>query len=154
MRTGGPRRAAAIGAVLAAVLVGAACGSPAGGPPPPSASPAAGVASVEGPFGGSSASDTVAGGTSVFTPVAASVLRAPIPVPATDGRVHLAYELQVDNVLTSPATIDAVEVVGDGRSLLRLEGDALAAWIKPLGAVGSWARATCKEGRAGWSGWT
>ena len=133
MRTGGPRRAAAIGAVLAAVLVGAACGSPAGGPPPPSASPAAGVASVEGPFGGSSASDTVAGGTSVFTPVAASVLRAPIPVPATDRRVHLAYELQVDNVLTSPATINAVEVVGDGRSLLRLEGDALAAWIKPFG---------------------
>ncbi|WP_433034069.1 M23 family metallopeptidase [Actinomycetospora sp. CA-053990] len=124
---------AAIGAVLAALLVGAACGSPAGGPPPPSASPVAGVASVEGPFGGSSASDTVSGGTSVFTPVAASVLRAPVPVPATDGRVHLAYELQVDNILSSPATITAVEVVGDGRSLLRLEGDALAAWIKPFG---------------------
>ncbi|GAA4764527.1 M23 family metallopeptidase [Actinomycetospora chibensis] len=119
--------------MLAAVLVGGACGSPAAGPPPPSVSPALGAVSVEGPFGGPSASDTVVGGTSVFTPVAASVLRAPIPVPATDGRVHLAYELQVDNILISPATINAVEVVGDGRSLLRLEGDALAAWIKPFG---------------------
>jgi hypothetical protein len=69
----------------------------------------------------------------VFTPVAASVVAAPIPVPATDGRVHLAYELQVNNILTSPATIEAVEVVGDGRSLLRLQGDDLAAWIKPFG---------------------
>ncbi|MDD7967386.1 M23 family metallopeptidase [Actinomycetospora lemnae] len=123
-----------MGALLVAVTVLTACGgSGAGATPPPSASTAAGAATAEGPFGGPSAADAPAGGVSVFTPVAASVLAAPIPVPATDGRVHLAYELQVDNILSSPATLTAVEVVGDGRSLLRLDGEALAAWVKPFG---------------------
>jgi hypothetical protein len=130
VRTGEGGRAAIVGALLAVVTVLAACG----GPGAPSAPPTpVGAASVDGPFGGPSASDTPAGGVSVFTPVAASVLRAPIPVPATDGGVHLAHELQITNILASPATINAVEVVGDGRSLLRLEGDALAEWIKPFG---------------------
>ncbi len=130
MRAGMSGRAAVTVAVLAVVTFLAACG----GPPPPTSPPApVGAASVDGPFGGPSASDTAPGGVSVFTPVAASVLAAPVPVPATDGRVHLAYELQVTNVLSSPATLAAVEVVGDGRSLLRLEGDALGAWTKPFG---------------------
>ncbi|MDF2979641.1 MAG: secreted peptidase [Actinomycetospora sp.] len=124
-------RAAVVGALLAVVTVLAACGGPGAGSAPPSPSPVAGT--VGGPFGGPSAADAVPGGVSVFTPVAASVLAAPIPVPATDGRVHLAYELQVTNILTLPATVNAVEVLGDGRSLLRLEGDALSAWAKPLG---------------------
>lgn len=126
-------RAALVGALLAAVTVLAACGGPSAGAAPPTPTPPGGAADGGGPFGGPSSSDLPGGGTSLFTPVTASVLRAPIPVPATDGRVHLAYELQLGNVLTSPATVDAVEVVGDGRSLLRLEGDALAAWIKPFG---------------------
>jgi hypothetical protein len=133
MRAGRGGRAAGVVAVLAVVTFLAACGGPgAAVPPTPSPSPA-GAASVDGPFGGPSASDTVPGGVSVFTPVAASVLAAPIPVPATDGQVHLAYELQVTNILSSPATINAVEVLGDGRSLLRLEGDALSEWTKPFG---------------------
>ncbi|MFC5065644.1 M23 family metallopeptidase [Actinomycetospora atypica] len=131
----GGGRAAVVGALLVVVTVLAACGSPAPAAAPPPTTPASPADGVQGPFGGPSASDGVPGGVSVFTPVAASVLDAPIPVPATDGRVHLAYELQVTNILTSPATVDAVEVVGDGRPLLRLEGDGLAAWIKPFGGT-------------------
>jgi len=124
---------AVVVALLAVATVLAACGGPGAGSAPPTSAAAGGDAAVEGPFGGPSASDAAPGGVSVFTPVAASVLAAPIPVPATDGRVHLAYELQVINILSSPATLTAVEVVGDGRSLLRLEGDALSAWTKPFG---------------------
>jgi murein DD-endopeptidase MepM/ murein hydrolase activator NlpD len=133
VRRGEGGRAAIVGVLLAVVTVLAACGGPGSAAPPTSPPTPVGSAAVGGPFGGPSAADTPSGGTSVFTPVAASVLRAPIPVPATDGRVHLAYELQISNILASPATINAVEVVGDGRSLLRLEGDALAEWIKPFG---------------------
>ncbi|MDD7931883.1 M23 family metallopeptidase [Actinomycetospora straminea] len=144
-----------MGALIAAVTVLAACGSSGAGAappttPPPSASPAAGTAAVEGPFGGPSAADSAAGGPSVFTPVTASVLRAPIPVPATDGRVHLAYELELTNVLSSPVTINTVEVVGDGRSLLRLEGDALAEWIKPFGGSPGTRDLTAGQGGLVW----
>ena len=38
-------------------------------------------------------------GPTVATPVLASVVAAPVPVPATDGKIHLAYELQLTNVL-------------------------------------------------------
>ena len=38
-------------------------------------------------------------GPSVATPLVARVLAAPIPVPATDGKVHLAYELLLTNAL-------------------------------------------------------
>ncbi|MCD2190767.1 M23 family metallopeptidase [Actinomycetospora soli] len=132
LRRGG--RAAAVGALLAAVLFLAACGGsgPASAPPPSSAPPGAGQ---DGPFGGPSSPDVVPGGTSVFTPVAASVLDAPIPVPATDGRVHLAYELVLGNILSSPATITGLEVLADGRPVLRLDGDALNAWMRPNGGT-------------------
>jgi murein DD-endopeptidase MepM/ murein hydrolase activator NlpD len=133
-------RVAIAGALLAVVTVLAACGGPGGGsggsapPPASSAASSASDPSTRGPFGGPSASDDTPGTGSTFTPVTASVLAAPIPVPASDGRVHLAYELQLSNTIGQQATIAGVEVLGDGRSLLRLDGDALASWIKPFGA--------------------
>jgi hypothetical protein len=125
--------------VLAAVMVLAACGGPSAGAVPPSPTPPGGTADgaggeVRGPFGGSAASDTTPGAGSTLTPVTASALAAPVPVPTSDGRVHLAYELQLTNTLSQPATIAGLEVLGDGRSLLRLDGDGLAPWIKPFGA--------------------
>jgi hypothetical protein len=45
----------------------------------------------------------------VFTPVTASVLADPTPVAATDGRVHLAYELLLTNIIGQPATVAGVE---------------------------------------------
>lgn len=68
-----------------------------------------------------------------FSPVLAHTLGDPVPAPSTDGKVHLAYELQLLNALGQPATIESVDVLGDGESLLKLEGDSLAPWMKPLG---------------------
>lgn len=69
----------------------------------------------------------------VFTPIVGEALAAPEAVPSTDGLTHLAYELLLSNVLGQPVTLDAVTVLGDGAELLRLEGDELAAWMRPLG---------------------
>lgn len=65
-----------------------------------------------------------------FTPVVASIATAPEPYPATDGRWHLAYELTLTNALSQVAHLEAVEVLGDGVSLLRLDGEELDAWIR------------------------
>jgi hypothetical protein len=68
-----------------------------------------------------------------FTPVVGSVLAPPVPTPMTDGRTHLAYELELTNTLDQPATIDAVRVQSGSATLLNLDGKALSAWIRPLG---------------------
>ena len=49
-------------------------------------------------------------GATAVTPLLASVIAAPIPVPATDGKVHLAYELQLTNVLDQELTLTSVDV--------------------------------------------
>ena len=43
-----------------------------------------------------------------FTPVLAKVVAAPIPVPATDGKTHLAYELELTNTLNQEVTLTSV----------------------------------------------
>jgi hypothetical protein len=43
-------------------------------------------------------------GPTVVTPLISSAVAAPIPVPATDDKVHLAYELQLTNVLDQEVT--------------------------------------------------
>jgi hypothetical protein len=45
-----------------------------------------------------------------FTPLAAALLTVPAPVLATDGRIHLAYELLLTDVAGSPVRIDRVEI--------------------------------------------
>lgn len=86
----------------------------------------------------SAAPDT---GPSVVTPVLASAIAAPIPVPATDGKVHLAYELLLTNALNQELTLTSLEVrtsdpASDPTSdpaLLNLAGDRLAYWTRVLG---------------------
>jgi hypothetical protein len=57
----------------------------------------------------------------------------PLRATGSDGMVHLEYDLLLTNVFTSPVTIDTIDVLTpEGRSLLRLEGDALAAVTQPL----------------------
>jgi Peptidase family M23 len=70
---------------------------------------------------------------SVATPVVASVLAAPVPVPATDGKVHLAYELQLTNVLASEVTLTSLIVLDRDVALLNLSGDQLANWTRIVG---------------------
>ncbi len=62
-----------------------------------------------------------------------SATNAPMRVLGSDGMDHLAYDLIVTNTFTAPVTLTTVEVIApDGRALLRLEGDALAAITQPL----------------------
>jgi hypothetical protein len=63
----------------------------------------------------------------------ANVLAAPIPLPATDGKVHLAYEMQLTNVLNQAVTLTSVDVRAGDKSLLNLTGDRLAYWTRVLG---------------------
>jgi hypothetical protein len=61
-----------------------------------------------------------------LTPVLAAAVAAPVPVPATDGKTHLAYELQLTNVLTQDVTITSVKVLARDQTLLTLVGDQVA----------------------------
>jgi hypothetical protein len=68
-----------------------------------------------------------------FTPVVVSTLTNPEPVQASDGKVHLAYELVLTNAAPFPARIDKVEVLNavTGRAVLVLTGAALRADLTP-----------------------
>lgn len=72
-------------------------------------------------------------GPTVVTPLLASVIAPPIPVPATDGKVHLAYELLLTNVLNQELTLTSVDVRASDRTLLNLTGDRLAYWTRVFG---------------------
>jgi peptidase M23-like protein len=72
-------------------------------------------------------------GPSVVTPLLASAIAPPIPVPATDGKVHLAYELLLTNVLNQELTLTSLDVRASDRTLLSLAGDRLAYWTRVIG---------------------
>jgi hypothetical protein len=78
----------------------------------------------------SAAPDT---GPTVVTPLLASVIAPPIPVPATDGKVHLAYELLLTNVLNQELTLTSLDVRASDHTLLSLAGDRLAYWTRVFG---------------------
>ena len=67
------------------------------------------------------------------TPLLASVLAAPIPVPATDGKVHLAYELHLTNVFNQELTLTSVDVRAADKTVLSLAADRLAYWTRVFG---------------------
>src|SRR5882757_2717538 len=69
------------------------------------------------------------------TPLLAEVLSPPIPVPATDGKVHLAYELQLTNALGQDVTVSSVAVKAGDKTLLTLAGDRLPYWMRTLGGT-------------------
>jgi|EndMetStandDraft_6_1072998.scaffolds.fasta_scaffold00242_4 peptidase M23-like protein len=93
---------------------------------PPAESPSAPKTSTT----TSAAPDT---GPTMVTPLLASVIAPPIPVPATDGKVHLAYELLLTNVLGQELTLTSVDVRAADHSLLNLTGDRLAYWTRVMG---------------------
>ncbi len=69
------------------------------------------------------------------TPVLVSVVAAPVPVPTTDGKRHLAYELQLTNTQAANVTLTSLAVRAGGRDLLALSGGQLAYWTRVLGAT-------------------
>ncbi len=54
-------------------------------------------------------------------------------MPATDGKVHLAYELLLTNVLNQGLTLTSVDVRAGDQTLLNLAGDRLTYWTRTLG---------------------
>ena len=89
--------------------------------------------SVTGPDAAPGTTDgVVAGYTTDFDETSPLVIRpagpAPIPVTGTDGKVHLAYELEVLNFSPRPAMLTQLEtLVGgpDGKVVASVEGQAL-----------------------------
>ncbi|WP_418888598.1 M23 family metallopeptidase [Mycolicibacterium neoaurum] len=78
----------------------------------------------------------------VATPVLARAVAAPVPVPATDGRTHLAYELLLTNAMDQDITVDSLQVRAGaaGESLLTLSGTDLAERTRILGTTAPTAR--------------
>src|SRR5262245_2443886 len=70
-----------------------------------------------------------------FTPVTASVLTQPVPVKASDGKYHLAYELLLTNAAPVDVEVEVVEVrdASSPHVLLALAGADLAVNMNPLG---------------------
>jgi hypothetical protein len=70
---------------------------------------------------------------SVVTPLVADTVAAPVPVPATDGKVHLAYELRLTNVLSHDVTLTEATVLDRDVAVLNLKGERLSARTRILG---------------------
>jgi hypothetical protein len=70
-----------------------------------------------------------------FTPVAGLVLTSPVPVKASDGKVHIAYELVLTNALHFEVDINIVEVrdAVSKQVVLSLTGSELVAHMNPIG---------------------
>ena len=54
-------------------------------------------------------------------------------MPATDGKDHLAYELQLTNTLTQEVTLTSLAVVAGDQTLMTLSGNNLAYWTRVIG---------------------
>jgi hypothetical protein len=68
------------------------------------------------------------------TAIKVSAIHEPYYAKASDGKVHLEYDLVSTSVFPVPVTLTKVVVsAGDGRELLTPEGDALQARTQPLG---------------------
>jgi Peptidase family M23 len=111
---------------LAVLLVLTACSSPS-----PDTVPAATTSAAPPP----AAAPEAPAQPSVATPVVGRVLAAPVPVPATDGKMHLAYELQLTNTLDQDVTLTSVDVRAGDEALLSLPSDRLAYWTRVIGTT-------------------
>ncbi len=69
----------------------------------------------------------------VLTPLILKVQDAPIPFRGSDGNTHLVYELFVTNFSSMTATVEQVEILGDGKVMQTLGREAIAARLQPAG---------------------
>ncbi|MCJ0906745.1 M23 family metallopeptidase [Rhodococcus sp. ARC_M6] len=71
----------------------------------------------------------------VLTPVTAVALAHPIPVTATDGKVHLAYELFLTNTLPQSVNLRGIAPMANGVPLQSPITENLLPWVKVFGAT-------------------
>lgn len=97
------------------------------------------VALLAGPASPASAED-------VLTPVVATAIATPEPVLASDGRQHLAYELQLINRSSAKITVRSIETLAGGKVVAKLSGKGLAAVMAPYGGTGLSDKLTAGQG--------
>lgn len=68
-----------------------------------------------------------------ITPILLAVHDAPMPFKGSDGRTHLVYELWLTNFSSAEATVQQVDILGDGTALATLDGAAVAGRLQPAG---------------------
>jgi hypothetical protein len=68
-----------------------------------------------------------------MTPLLLAVPNAPVPFMGSDGRVHLVYELDMNNFSSAEITVEKVEVISDGATLQTLDTAAVAGRLQPGG---------------------
>jgi Peptidase family M23 len=81
------------------------------------------------PLAGAAAEDEL-------TAVVATALSTPEPVLGSDGRQHLAYELQLVNRGSARITVQSIQTLAGGKVVNRLTGKGVAAVMAPYGGGG------------------
>jgi hypothetical protein len=80
-----------------------------------------------------------------MTPLLLAVQDAPVPFMGSDGRVHLVYELDMNNFSSAEIAVEKVEVISEGTTLQTLDTAAVAGRLQPGGqrdSTGTLARST------------
>nr|CRL71044.1 metalloendopeptidase-like membrane protein [Mycolicibacterium malmesburyense] len=67
------------------------------------------------------------------TPIVGDAISQPVPVRATDGNMHLVYEIGLTNTLPNPLTLKSITVLDRDVALLDLEDNQLAHWTRIIG---------------------
>ena len=67
------------------------------------------------------------------TPLLLSVADAPAPFTGSDGCIHLAYQLWITNFSSGDASIENVEVLGDGSVLHKMDAAEISRRLQPAG---------------------
>ena len=68
-----------------------------------------------------------------ITPLLLSVQNAPVPFLGSDGQTHLVYELQITNFSSGEVMVQNLDVIGDGKVLMRFDNEAIATRLQPIG---------------------
>ena len=68
-----------------------------------------------------------------ITPLFLAVQNAPVPFLGSDGQTHLVYELQITNFSNGEVMVRNLDVIGDGKVLTRLDNEAIATRLQPIG---------------------
>jgi hypothetical protein len=67
------------------------------------------------------------------TALTVSAVNPPIRVSGSDGKTHLEYDLILQSMFDAPVAVTSIEVLApDGASLLKLEGEQVAAYTMPV----------------------
>jgi hypothetical protein len=68
-----------------------------------------------------------------LTPLILEIHDGPIPFVGSDGKTHLVYEVFATNFTSTTASIEQVEVLGDGKAIETLDSNATAHRLQPAG---------------------